>query len=167
MHGMGDCRPRGIFAVGRDVSFFGATANTFGGGPYEAIINKGYRGAQAFTKEACKDFPARTYNEMVALGATADYIAHGRPKDALEVIMRRFHGLNVATQASDPAKAWKAFETLQHPTLSSSILPEDIEVAMARALKRTANLFSSRPSANYAGSSGATASESGGGSKRG
>jgi hypothetical protein len=32
--GMGDdCRPLGIFAVGRDVFFFGATANTFGGGP--------------------------------------------------------------------------------------------------------------------------------------
>lgn len=72
-----------------------------------------------------------------------------------------------APPSADPVKAWKAFETLQHPTLSSSILPEDIEVAMARALKRTANLFSSRQSANYAGSSGAAASESGGGSKRG
>lgn len=134
---------------------------------YASIVKKGYRGAQAFVKEACKDFPARTYNEMQALGAAADSIDQGNHKDALEIIMRRFHGLNVATQSSDPVKAWKAFDTLQHRTLSSSILPEDIEFAMARALKRTANLFSSRQSANYAGSSGAAASESGGGSKRG
>ena len=82
--------------------------------------------------------------------------------------MRRFHGLNIATQAADPVKAWKAFETLQHPALSASILPEDIEIAMARALKRSANLFSARPSSDHTGSSaGAAASESGGGSKRG
>ena len=83
--------------------------------------------------------------------------------------MRRFHGLNIASQSSDPVKAWKAFEALQHPALSSSILPEDIELAMARALKRSANLFSARPSVHYTpgASSGATASENGGGSKRG
>jgi hypothetical protein len=45
---------------------------------------------------------------MQALGAAADFIANGRPKDALEVIMRRFHGLNIASQSSDPVKAWKA-----------------------------------------------------------
>jgi len=135
---------------------------------YAAIGNKGHRGAQAFDKDSCKDFPARTFNEMQALGAAADFIASGRPKDALEVIMRRFHGLNIASQSSDPVKAWKAFETLQHPALSSSILPEDIELAMARALKRSANLFSARPSSHYSGAStGATASENGGGSKRG
>ena len=134
---------------------------------YTSIITKGFRGAQAYTKESCKDFSSRTYHEMLAIGAASDFIAQGRPKDALEVLMRRFHGLNAASQAADPTKAWKAFETLQHPTLSSSILPEDIEIAMARAMKRTANLFSSRSSANYAGASGATAPESGGGSKRG
>ena len=135
---------------------------------YASILTKGHRGAQAFVKEACKDFPARTFKEMEALGAAADYIANGRHKDALEVIMRRFHGLNVATLSPDPVKAWKAFETLQHPALSSSILPEDVEFAMARALKRSANgLFSSRSSTNYTGSSGAAAPESGGGSKRG
>jgi hypothetical protein len=135
---------------------------------YAAIGNKGHRGALAFVKDSCKDFPARTFNEMLALGAAADFLANGRPKDALEVIMRRFHGLNVASQSADPVKAWKAFETLQHPALSSSILPEDIELAMARALKRSANLFSARPSIHYSGAStGATASENGGGSKRG
>ena len=44
---------------------------------YASIVKKGYRGAQAFVKEACKDFPARTYNEMQALGAAADSIAQG------------------------------------------------------------------------------------------
>ncbi len=49
---------------------------------------------------------------MQALGAAADFIASGRPKDALEVIMRRFHGLNIASQSSDPSMPRESYESL-------------------------------------------------------